>query len=175
MFGSTFAVKGGLGTASHKVPGADIDVSAIVVVNAVGDIDNPDTRQIFAGARQEEGRGFRDAMSAIMGGYRVVTSTSSSSNTTIGAVATNVPFNKAKMTKIAWMAHGGFARSINPVHTMSDGDAIFTLFTGKALSIKADVLAISAIPATVMAQAVPVRLFKPRVWPTINSLPIETM
>jgi L-aminopeptidase/D-esterase-like protein len=82
MFGSAFAVKGRLGTASHKVPGADVDVSAIVVVNAVGDIDNPDTRQILAGARQEEGRGFRDAMSAIMGGYHVVTSTGS--NTTIG-------------------------------------------------------------------------------------------
>jgi L-aminopeptidase/D-esterase-like protein len=173
MFGSTFAVKGGLGTASHSVPGTDVDVSAIVVVNALGDIDDPDTRQILAGARQEEGRGFRDAMSANMGGYHVVTSTGS--NTTIGAVATNVPFNKAKMTKIAWMAHGGFARSINPVHTMSDGNAIFTLFTGKAFSVKADVLAIGAIPATVMAQAVPVRLFKPRVWPTINSLPIETM
>jgi L-aminopeptidase/D-esterase-like protein len=96
MFGSTFAVKGGLGTASHKDPGADVDVSAIVVVNAVGDIDNPGTLQILAGARQEKGRGFRDAMSAIMGGYHVVTSTGS--NTTIGAVATNVPFNKAEMT-----------------------------------------------------------------------------
>ena len=88
--------------------------------------------------------------------------TSTGSNTTIGAVASNVPFNKAEMTKIARVAHGRFARSINPVHTMSDGDAIFTLFTGKASSVRADVFAISAIAATVMAQAVPVRLFKPR-------------
>ena len=115
MFGPTFAMKGGLGTASHRVPGTDVVVGAIVAVNAVGDIYHPDTRQILAGARREEGQGFRDTMAAIMGGYRVVTSTGS--NTTIGAVATNVPFNKAEMTKIAQMAHDGFARSINPVHT----------------------------------------------------------
>jgi L-aminopeptidase/D-esterase-like protein len=152
MFGPTFAMKGGLGTASHRVPGTDVVVGAIVAVNAVGDIYHPDTRQILAGARREEGKGFRDTMAAIMGGYRVVTSTGS--NTTIGAVATNVPFTKAEMTKIAQMAHDGFARSINPVHTMSDGDTIFALSTGKASAIRADVSAIGAIAATVMAHAV---------------------
>jgi L-aminopeptidase/D-esterase-like protein len=152
MFGPTFAMKGGLGTASHRVPGTDVVVGAIVAVNAVGDIYHPDTRQILAGARREEGKGFRDTMAAIMGGYRVVTSTGS--NTTIGAVATNVPFTKAEMTKIAQMAHDGFARSINPVHTMSDGDTIFALSTGKASPIRADVSAIGAIAATVMAHAV---------------------
>jgi L-aminopeptidase/D-esterase-like protein len=74
MFGSAFAMKGGLGTASHRVLGTDVVVGAIAAVNAVGDIYHPDTRQILAGARREEGRGFRDTMAAIMGGYRVVTS-----------------------------------------------------------------------------------------------------
>ena len=152
MFGSAFAMKGGLGTASHRVPGTDVVVGAIAAVNAVGDIYHPDTRQILAGARREDGQGFRDTMAAIMGGYRVVTSPGS--NTTIGAVATNVPFSKAEMSKIAQMAHDGFARSINPVHTMSDGDTIFALSTGKASSVRADVSAIGAIAATVMAHAV---------------------
>ena len=58
------------------------------------------------------------------------------------------------MTKIAQMAHDGFARSINPVHTMSDGDTIFALSTGKASPVRADVSAIGAIAATVMAHAV---------------------
>jgi L-aminopeptidase/D-esterase-like protein len=152
LFGSAYAMKGGLGAASHRVPGTDVVVGAIVAVNAVGDICHPDTRQILAGARREEGQGFRDTMAAIMGGHRVVTSTGS--NTTIGAVATNVPFNKAEMNKIAQMAHDGLARSINPVHTMSDGDTIFALSTGKASSVRADVSAIGAIAATVMAHAV---------------------
>jgi L-aminopeptidase/D-esterase-like protein len=152
MFGSAFAMKGGLGTASHRVPGTDIVVGAIAAVNAVGDIYHPNTHQILAGARREDGQGFRDTMAAIMGGYRVVTSPGS--NTTIGAVATNVPFSKAEMSKIAQMAHDGFARSINPVHTMSDGDTIFALSTGKAPSVRADISAIGAIAATVMAHAV---------------------
>jgi L-aminopeptidase/D-esterase-like protein len=152
MSGPTFAMKSGLGTASHKIPGTDVVVGAIAAVNAVGDVYHPTTRQILAGARREEGQGFRDTMAAIMNGYRVVTSTGS--NTTIGAVATNVPFTKAEMSKIAQMAHDGFARGINPVHTMSDGDTIFALSTGKASSVRADVSAIGAIAATVMAHAV---------------------
>lgn len=58
------------------------------------------------------------------------------------------------MSKIAQMAQDGFARSINPVHTMSDGDTIFALSTGKASLVRADVSATGAIAATVMAQAV---------------------
>jgi L-aminopeptidase/D-esterase-like protein len=122
MFRSAFAMKGALEQPSHRIPGTDVVVGAIAAVNAVGDIYHPDTRQILAGARREEGQGFRDTMAAMMNGYRVVTSIGS--NTTIGAVATNVPFSKAEMSKIAQMAHDGFARSINPVHTMSDGDTI---------------------------------------------------
>ncbi len=152
MFGPAFQMKGGIGTASHRVPGTDVVVGAIVAVNAVGDVMHPRTGQILAGARTQEGKGFRDTTAAIMGGYRVVTSTGA--NTTIGAVATNVAFNKAEMTKIAQMAHDGFARSINPVHTMSDGDTIFGLSTGKAGNVKADVSAIGSIAAVVMAHAV---------------------
>jgi L-aminopeptidase/D-esterase-like protein len=87
-----------------------------------------------------------------MDGSRVVTS--AGSNTTIGAVATNVPFSKAEMNKIAQMAHDGFTRSITPVHTMSDGDTIFALSAGRALSVRADVSAVATIAATVMAHGV---------------------
>jgi L-aminopeptidase/D-esterase-like protein len=130
MFGSSFVMKSRLGTASHRVPGTDLVVGAIEAVNAVGDIYHPDTRHILAGARREDGQGFRDAMAEIMSEYPVVTSTEN--NTTIGAMATNVLFSKAEMSEIAQMAHDGFAHSINPVHTMSDGDTIFALPTGKA-------------------------------------------
>ncbi len=152
MFGMEYAMKGGLGTASHKIPGTDIVVGAIVAVNAVGDVYAPHSRQILAGARSENGKGFRDTMNAIMHGHGVVKS--AGANTTIGAIATNAPFGKAELKKIAAMAHDGFARTINPVHTMWDGDTIFALSTGKAGGIKADVTAIGAIAAHVMAQAV---------------------
>ncbi|KAB2658388.1 P1 family peptidase [Brucella tritici] len=152
MFGMDYAMKGGLGTASYKVPGTEIVVGAIVAVNAVGDVYAPNSRQILAGARTEDGKGFRDTMSAIMQGHGVVKS--GGANTTIGAIATNVPFDKAQLKKIAGMAHDGFARTINPIHTMWDGDTIFALSTGKAKSVEADVTAIGAIAATVMAEAV---------------------
>ena len=145
-------LKGGLGTASHRVPGTEVVVGAVVAVNAVGDVLHPGTHQILAGARKEEGRGFRDTAAAIMQGHRVVVS--AGANTTIGAVATNVPFTKAEMTKIAQMAQDGLARAISPVHTMSDGDTIFALSTGKAANIRADVSALGAIAAVVMAHAV---------------------
>jgi L-aminopeptidase/D-esterase-like protein len=127
-------------------------VGAIAAVNAVGGIYHPDSHQILAGARGEDGQGFRDMMAAIMVGYRVVTSPGS--NTTIGVVATNVPSSKADLSKIALMAHDCFARSINPAHSMSDGDTIFTLSSGKASSARADVSAIGTIAATVVAHAV---------------------
>ena len=151
MFGPKYTMKSGLGTASHKVPGTDIVVGALVAVNAVGDVVNPHTGKVVAGARSEDGKGYRDSMEAVMNGYRVVVQ--NAANTTIGVVATNAAFTKTQMTKIAQMAHDGYARAINPVHTMGDGDTIFSMSTGTAKE-KADVTAIGAIAATVMARAI---------------------
>ena len=92
--------------------GTDVVVGAIAAVNAVGGIYHPDSHQILAGARRKDGQGFRDMMAAIIDGYRVVASPSS--NTTIGTVATNVPFSKTEISKIAQMAHDRFACRITP-------------------------------------------------------------
>ncbi|HEY6374462.1 MAG TPA: P1 family peptidase [Edaphobacter sp.] len=151
MFGREFAMKSGLGTSSVKVGGTGIVVGALVAVNAIGDVVRPETGKIIAGARTEGDKGFRDSMNAMMNGYEVVTQ--GGANTTIGIVATNAPFNKTQMTKIAQMAHDGYARAINPVHTMSDGDTIFSLSTGTT-NVKADVSAIGAIAAVVMSRAI---------------------
>ncbi|AHB03494.1 peptidase S58 DmpA [Brucella ceti TE28753-12] len=96
-------MKGGLGTASYKVPGTEIVVGAIVAVNAVGDVRAPNSHRILAGARTEDGKGFRNTMAAIMQGHGVVKS--GGANTTIGAIATNAPFGKTELKKIAGMAH----------------------------------------------------------------------
>lgn len=151
MFGPKFMMKSGLGTSSVKLGDTGIVVGAIVAVNAVGDVVNPETGKIVAGARSEDGKGYRNSMQAMMNGYRVAVRPGA--NTTIGVVATNAKFTKTQMTKIAQMAHDGYARAISPVHTMGDGDTIFSMSTGTA-DTPADLSAIGAIGAVVMARAV---------------------
>jgi L-aminopeptidase/D-esterase-like protein len=150
MFGPRFAMKAGVGSASIKVGDTGIVVGAIVAVNAVGDVVNPKTGQIVAGARAED-KGFRNAMAEVMRGYRVVLPPTA--NTTIGVVATNVALEKVQVAKVAQMAHDGYARAINPVHTPADGDTIFALATGTS-NVKANHGMIGALAAEAMAQAI---------------------
>jgi L-aminopeptidase/D-esterase-like protein len=151
MFGAKYSMKSGIGTASVKFGDSGIVVGAIVAVNAVGDVVNPETGKVVAGARTDDGKGFRNSMAQTMSGYRVAVRPGE--NTTIGVVATNAKFTKTQMTKIAQMAHDGYARAISPVHTMGDGDTIFAMSTGLA-ETQADVSAIGAIGAVVMARAI---------------------
>jgi L-aminopeptidase/D-esterase-like protein len=151
MFGMKQAMKSGLGSASVRVGDTGIVVGAIVAVNAVGDVVDPKTGKIIAGARKPDGSGFMDSMARIREGHNV--RALAATNTTIGVVATNVALDKAQATKVAQMAHDGFARAIYPVHTPSDGDTIFAVATG-AIQTRANHGAIGALAAEVMAQAV---------------------
>lgn len=151
MAGPKFSMKGGIGSASIKVGNTGVVVGAIVAVNAVGDIWNPKTGKIIAGARSEDGKGFRDAMAEVIKGNRVLVQPGA--NTTIGLVATNVAMEKVQITKVAQMAHDGYARAINPAHTLGDGDTIFALATG-TLDAKANHGLIGALAAEAMAQAI---------------------
>ena len=151
MFGQQFAMKSGIGTTSIRVGKTGIVVGAIVAVNAVGDVLDPATGKIVAGARKADGSGFRDSMAQIREGYQV--ETLAGRNTTIGVVATYVAFDKTQMTKIAQMAQDGLARTINPSHTLSDGDTIFAVATG-AVRTRANHGAIGAIAAEAMERAV---------------------
>lgn len=151
MFGGKFAMKSGLGSASIKVGNTGIVVGALVAVNAVGDVSNPKTGKLIAGARTADGKGLRNAMAEVMKGYAVVMPTAA--NTTIGVVATNVALEKVQVSKIAQMAHDGYARAINPVHTPADGDTIFALATG-TLKVNANHGLIGALAAEAMSQAI---------------------
>jgi len=151
MFGSGRWMKGGLGTASIRVGKTGIVVGALVAVNAWGDVVDPKTGQILAGARKADGRGFENSVARMREGWRA--EPGEGRNTTIGVVATNVAFDKAQMTKIAQMAHDGLARSINPVHTPSDGDTLFAVATG-AIAVRANHGTIGALAAEAMAEAV---------------------
>lgn len=129
IFGIRHAMKGGIGTASVTVGG--VTVGALVACNALGDVLDPDTAQVLAGARTEDGLQLRDTRRALLAGA-TPQPLLAGTNTTLAVVATDAPITKAQAHRLAVVAHDGLARSINPVHTMSDGDTVFALGTGKA-------------------------------------------
>jgi L-aminopeptidase/D-esterase-like protein len=144
-------MKGGLGSASATMTNGVV-VGAIVAVNCVGNVIDPATGRIIAGARNDDGTGFIDTRQLIgsltTGGPQVI-----AENTTIGAVATNAVFTKTEMTKIAQMAQDGLARTIYPAHTPSDGDTVFALATG-TLQVPGNVGTVGALAAEVLAEAI---------------------
>lgn len=140
--GPSFAMKSGLGSASIKV--GDLVVAALVVVNALGDIYN-DGIQI-AGP-YKDGK-LLSTLELMKEGY---SSGFANTNTTIGVITTNAILTKAEANKVSQVAHDGMARAINPVHTMMDGDTVFTMATGK---VKGDVNLVSQLAAEVFQKAI---------------------
>jgi L-aminopeptidase/D-esterase-like protein len=155
-FGMQRAMKGGVGTASIKVTdkqtGATLTVGAIVAVNAVGDVSDPATGKILAGVRTSDGKALLGTMKAILRG-EALPPLFGGTATTIGVVATDAKLDKAQCAKVAQMAHDGLARTINPVHTMFDGDTLFALATDKS-GQTGNVTLIGALAAEAMAQAI---------------------
>jgi L-aminopeptidase/D-esterase-like protein len=127
VFGFRRAMKAGIGSASLTVDG--ITVGAIVACNAVGDIVDPESGQVIAGARTDDGSALLDTRRALLRGdaHRPILA---GSNTTIGVIATDAVLTKVQAGRLATVGHDGLARAINPVHTMADGDALFALATG---------------------------------------------
>ena len=143
-------MKGGIGSSSIKLSNGLV-VGAIVAVNCVGDVIDPKTGKIVAGARTADGKGFLNIIQSLRSGR---TGTSPlGQNTTIGVVATNARFDKTQMTKIAEMAHDGLARAINPTHTPSDGDTLFAMSTGTS-SVIANLTTIGALAAEAVSEAI---------------------
>jgi L-aminopeptidase/D-esterase-like protein len=129
VFGIERAMKGGIGTASVTVEG--ITVGALIACNALGDVVDPETMQVIAGARTRNGKSLVDTRRALLRG-EPPKPLLAGTNTTIGVIATDAVITKVQATRLATMGHDGLARSINPVHTMSDGDTLFMLGTGRA-------------------------------------------
>jgi L-aminopeptidase/D-esterase-like protein len=140
MRGPQYAMKSGIGTWSTKIHG--IVIGAIVAVNAIGDVVDPNSGEMVAGLRSGSTMAWMKANRP----RGAVTS-----NTVIGVIATNAKLTKAQATKVAQMAQDGLARVIRPAHTMFDGDTIFALSTGEK---KADVSMVGAFAAEVMEEAI---------------------
>ena len=152
MGGRGRSMKAGIGTASIRLPGGLV-VAALVAVNAVGDIIDPATGEVVAGARSEDGQSLADARKLIRSGGHRGRQPRRGENTTIGVVATNAALTQVQAKKMAMMAHDGFARAISPAHLPSDGDLIFSLATGTYTG-EVDLGLIGALAAEAMADAI---------------------
>ena len=144
------SMKAGIGSYSITLPNG-LTVGAIVAVNAVGDIIDPDTGRIVAGVRNPDGT-FADARKILRSGT-TGQAPRAGENTTIGLVATNAKLTKTQAQRMALMADDGFARAIYPSHTMGDGDTVFALATGQWTG-EPNLTQIGALAADVMARAI---------------------
>lgn len=158
ILGMTGAMKGGIGTASVAVAGGR--VGALVAVNALGDVVDPDRGEILAGARPVRlgplrlgGRGpFLDTLSWMrLPAGQTILRLARGANTVIGVVATDARLTKEEANWVAQMAHDGIARAIRPSHTLLDGDTLFALSIGRK---RIDVNIIGAYAAEAVATAV---------------------
>ncbi len=149
LFGLNRCMKGGIGHASVRV--GPWVVGAMVACNAVGDVIDPATGQVLAGARTADGASLLDTQGALLNGESGKRPLSGT-NTTIGVVATNATLNKAQAKRLAMSAHDGLARSIRPAHTPLDGDTLFAMATGTEPG-PADLMLLSVMAAEATARA----------------------
>jgi L-aminopeptidase/D-esterase-like protein len=159
ILGISQAMKSGFGSSSLEI-GGGVVVGAVAANNAFGDVMDPATQEIFAGARSKSLGPLRlgkqkyfadtlEVMRSFVG--RKIMGFASRSNSIICVVATNAKLDKEGANKVAQMAQDGLARVIKPAHTMLDGDTIFVLATGRR---KADVNLVGAFAAEVISQAI---------------------
>ena len=155
--GLRHAVKGGLGTCSRDL-GDGLVVSAIAVVNAWGDVVDPETCRVIAAPRIEDDDGLHSTVE-LMARPRSEwpqAQATAGGNTTIGVLATNASLNKEQANKLAERGQDGIALAVRPSHTMGDGDTVFALATGAWLGQvdRMQLTRLGAVAALAMAQAV---------------------
>jgi len=146
--GMDYSMKSGIGSAA--VQAGDLQLGAIVAVNAIGDIYDPEKGKMIAGLLTEDKKSFRSTEQVM---YEMAENNNKGfvANTTIGAILTNAVFDKARLSKIASMTHNGYARCIRPVHTSLDGDTIYALSNG---TVQADMDMVGTLAAQVMSMAI---------------------
>ena len=148
LFGIAQAMKAGIGSFTVTLPGGVL-VSALVAVNALGDVRDPATAKIIAGARKSaNSREFIDSEASMLRGTVIG---GAPRNTTLAVVVTNAKLNKVQANKLAQFASLGMARTIYPVNTMADGDVAFALSLG---ALQADINTLGVAAAEAVAQSI---------------------
>jgi len=148
LAGMETCMKSGIG--SYAIQIGDLQIGAIVAVNALGDIYDWKNGKKIAGLLNPDKKSFRDSVELMKESIEV-RENKFVDNTTIGAVITNAKFTKPQLCKIAGMTHNGFARSIRPVHTSADGDSIYAVSVGE---VAADMDLVGTLAAEVMSEAI---------------------
>lgn len=146
--GMATCMKTGIGSFAVQI--GELQVGAVVALNALGDVFDWKTGKQIAGLLSEDGTSFRSSPQVIMDSIRVVKNRFAG-NTTLGVIVTNAAFEKAALCKIAGMGHDGYARSIRPVHTSFDGDSIYAVSLG---SVEADQEVVGTLAAEVVSEAI---------------------
>lgn len=152
LYGMKRSMKAGLGI--HAVSVGRLKMGAVVIVNALGDLFDPRTGEQIAGLRTRDGQGMANTcqeMYQISEQREQLADGLTNTNTTIGAIVTNARFSKAEMKKIASMARAAYARCINPVGTLADGDTIYAVSLG---DVSANINIAGTLAAEVMAEAI---------------------
>ncbi len=162
ILGPQQAMKAGIGSAAVHLgpPDSELIVGAIVAVNSLGSIIDPDSGRALAGPRDPSSGTILDTLTLMgamsqgaTGPNPPATPVQPFSHTTIGIVATNATLTKEQVNVVAGMAHDGMARAVRPAHTQYDGDTLFALATG-AGAVGADVNVVGAWAAEVVARAI---------------------
>ena len=132
-------MKSGQGASAIEI--GNLQVGAVSAVNALGDVFDEKGKQI-AGILSEDGKKLLSTSDIIkediMKQFDIF-----KGNTTISCILTNGRLTKAQCTKLAAIAHDGYARAIKPVHSTADGDTIFVMATGE-IEVNFDALAVLA-------------------------------
>ena len=156
IFGMAQAMKSGIGCSTVELP-SGVKVASLVVVNAFGDVRDPATGQVVAGARKAPGS--REFASTEEEMKRRPPTGFGARNTTLAVVATNARLSKVQARKLAQLASLGVARTIYPVNTMFDGDMVFALSLGSQ-EAPIDALGVAAAEAVSASILRAVRLAK---------------
>ncbi|NLV73415.1 MAG: P1 family peptidase [Chloroflexi bacterium] len=147
LYGIRRAMKGGIGTASLSA--GRLVVGALVAVNALGDVIDPDTGALLAGVRKLRSEQMADTSALLR--TAMVRLAMRMRNTVIGVVATNARLSCAQANNLASSAHDGLARAVRPAHTLYDGDTLFALATG---DVKTNALLVNVLAAQAVSNAI---------------------
>jgi len=148
VLGMARAMKSGLGC--HAIQVGALKIGALVAVNCLGDVIDPETGERLAGLLNEDLTRLADTEAAMIQSYATKKNVFAG-NTTIGIIATNAILTKSQAAKLASMAQDGYARAMRPAHSMYDGDSIFTLATGH---VEADSSVLGLLSARVVERAI---------------------
>ena len=146
--GMDTCMKTGIGSSAVQI--GELQVGAVVVVNALGDVYDWKTGTQIAGLLTEDRTAMRNTSEYMKASCRVVENRFTG-NTTLAVVITNAAFDKAQLCKIAGMAQDGYARSIRPVHTSADGDSIYAASVGE---LAADRDLVGILAAEMVSEAI---------------------